>query len=82
VDLLAYSHTSTSSSIVGPRVNDESAELIADARVVTFTGAGGCGKTRLAVEVAQDLASRFPDGAHWADLQGVIAPAGSRASAR
>jgi len=47
------------------------AELVADARVVTLTGTGGCGKTRLAVEVARDVASRFPDGACWVDLQGV-----------
>ncbi|MEX1005137.1 MAG: LuxR C-terminal-related transcriptional regulator [Acidimicrobiia bacterium] len=50
------------------------AELVADARVVTLTGSGGCGKTRLAVEVAGDVASRFFDGAHWVDLQGVSDP--------
>ena len=47
------------------------AELIADARVVTLTGSGGCGKTRLAVEVSGDVASRFADGIWWVDLQGV-----------
>jgi hypothetical protein len=47
------------------------AELVADARVVTLTGAGGCGKTRLAAEVVGDVASRFPDGACWVNLQGV-----------
>jgi len=47
------------------------ADLVADARVVTLTGSGGCGKTRLAVEVAGDVASRFSDGACWVDLQGV-----------
>jgi predicted ATPase/DNA-binding CsgD family transcriptional regulator len=50
------------------------ADLVADARVVTLTGPGGCGKTRLAVEVAGDVASRFPDGACWVDLQGVSDP--------
>ena len=50
-------------------------DLVADARVVTLTGSGGCGKTRLAVEVAGDVASRFPDGACWVDLQGVSEPA-------
>ena len=49
-------------------------ELVADARVVTLTGSGGCGKTRLAVEVAGDVASRFADGADWVDLQGVSDP--------
>jgi predicted ATPase/DNA-binding CsgD family transcriptional regulator len=47
------------------------AELVADARVVTLTGSGGCGKTRLVVEVADDVASWFSDGARWVDLQGV-----------
>src|SRR5919106_2518839 len=50
-------------------------DLVADARVVTLTGSGGCGKTRLAVEVVGDVASRFPDGACWVDLQGVSEPA-------
>src|ERR687898_457617 len=50
------------------------ADLVTDARVVTLTGPGGCGKTRLAVEVAGDVASRFPDGACWVDLQGVSEP--------
>lgn len=45
------------------------ADLVGDARVVTLTGSGGCGKTRLAVEVAGDVASRFSDGACWVDLQ-------------
>jgi hypothetical protein len=47
------------------------AELVAGDRVVTLTGTGGCGKTRLAVEVAGDVAARFADGACWVDLQGV-----------
>ncbi|HKY15934.1 MAG TPA: AAA family ATPase, partial [Microthrixaceae bacterium] len=51
------------------------AELLDDARVVTLIGPGGCGKTRLAVEVVSDVASRFSDGACWVDLQGVSEPA-------
>src|SRR5512133_3649893 len=50
------------------------ADLVTDARVVTLTGSGGCGKTRLAVEVAGDVASGFSDGACWVDLQGVSEP--------
>ena len=51
------------------------ADLVADVRIVTLTGSGGCGKTRLAVEVVGDVASRFPDGACWVNLQGVSEPA-------
>ncbi len=36
--------------------------LCAAARLVTLTGAGGCGKTRLAIQVASDLLDRFQDG--------------------
>lgn len=49
-------------------------DLVAASRVVTLTGAGGCGTTRLAVEIVGDVASRFSDGACWVDLQGVSDP--------
>jgi predicted ATPase/DNA-binding CsgD family transcriptional regulator len=49
-------------------------DLIGQGRVVTLTGPGGCGKTRLAMEVAGDVASRFSDGACWVDLQGISDP--------
>src|ERR1700742_1373741 len=38
------------------------------ARLVTLTGPGGVGKTRLAIRVAGELAPAFPDGVFLADL--------------
>jgi len=42
--------------------------LIAEARLVTLTGAGGCGKTRLCLQVAADRLDDYPDGVCWVDL--------------
>jgi predicted ATPase/class 3 adenylate cyclase len=44
-------------------------------RVVTLTGVGGVGKTRLAVEVAARLADEFPDGVWLFELAAVTDPA-------
>jgi predicted ATPase/class 3 adenylate cyclase len=43
-------------------------ELIADHRLVTLTGPGGTGKTRLALEAAGELLGGFSDGAFFVDL--------------
>jgi len=40
-------------------------------RFVTLVGPGGCGKTRLALEVASRLHGHHPDGVRWIDLSGV-----------
>jgi predicted ATPase/DNA-binding SARP family transcriptional activator len=45
-----------------------------DARLVTLTGPGGVGKTRLALEVAHVLRATFPDGVCWVELAGVARP--------
>ncbi len=44
-------------------------------RLVTLTGVGGVGKTRLAVEVAARLADEFPDGVWLFELAAVTDPA-------
>ena len=49
-------------------------ELLAQNRVVTLTGAGGVGKTRLASQVAAQLASEFGDGAWYVDLAPLTDP--------
>ena len=42
--------------------------LLADTRLVTLTGLGGCGKTRLAIKVAENLSEGFPRGVWFVDL--------------
>jgi non-specific serine/threonine protein kinase len=42
--------------------------LLSSARLVTLTGAGGCGKTRLAVEIARTVSDTFTDGVWLVDL--------------
>ena len=44
-------------------------------RLVTLTGVGGVGKTRLALEVAARLADEFPDGVWLFELAAVTDPA-------
>ncbi|HET9909359.1 MAG TPA: BTAD domain-containing putative transcriptional regulator [Anaerolineales bacterium] len=43
-------------------------KLLAHSRLLTLTGAGGSGKTRLAIQVATDLIDQFKDGVWWVDL--------------
>ncbi|WP_175544893.1 winged helix-turn-helix domain-containing protein [Variovorax sp. OV329] len=46
----------------------EIVELAASNRLITLVGAGGVGKTRLAIEAARSLAADFPDGVSIAEL--------------
>ena len=50
------------------RERKEVRELIGHHRLVTLIGSGGCGKTRLAIQVGSDLLEEFPDGVRFVDL--------------
>jgi predicted ATPase/DNA-binding CsgD family transcriptional regulator len=49
-------------------------ELLGSHQLVTLTGSGGCGKTRLAMQAAAGQADRWPDGVWWVDLGPVADP--------
>ena len=42
--------------------------LVSSARLITITGPGGVGKTRLAIQVAKAMVSHFRDGVWWVEL--------------
>ena len=49
-------------------------QLIEKNRLVTLTGAGGMGKTRLAIESSKRLLDKFKDGVWWIELAGLNDP--------
>src|SRR5215469_17530883 len=56
-------------SFVGRRRElSEARRLLGDARLLTLAGAGGVGKTRLALRLAAEVRRTFPDGVWLADL--------------
>jgi predicted ATPase/class 3 adenylate cyclase len=47
------------------------ARLMTERRLVTLTGSGGSGKTRLALRAAADVIERFPDGAYFVGMASI-----------
>ena len=65
-------------TLVGRQAERETARaFLLDEAVplLTLTGPGGVGKTRLALAIAQDVAEHFTDGIVWVDLAPITDPA-------
>jgi predicted ATPase/class 3 adenylate cyclase len=57
------------SALIGrEREITELVSLVREAPLVTLTGPGGTGKTRLALQVAAEVVGAFPDGVFWVPL--------------
>src|SRR5215831_16495308 len=62
-------------SFVGRRQElAEVKRLLGTSRLLTLTGPGGAGKTRLAIRAADDMARGFPDGVWFVDLAPIDDP--------
>lgn len=54
---------------------EEIARLLPSASLLSLIGAGGCGKTRLALRIAAELDSAYADGVCWVELARLTDPA-------
>ncbi len=75
LDALATNLPAELSSFVGRESElRELAELLDGTRLLTLTGAGGVGKTRLALQLAAEQADRFADGVWLVEMAGLGDP--------
>lgn len=65
---------SLTSFIGREREVSEAKLFLSHTRLLTLSGAGGVGKTRLALEVARDLIGAYPDGVWLAELASLSEP--------
>ncbi|PZF86588.1 ATP-binding protein, partial [Micromonospora deserti] len=74
-DAIAHNLPTQVTSFVGRQAErTELRRLVETHRLVTVLGAGGAGKTRLAVELAADLVESYPDGVWFVDIATVTDP--------
>lgn len=52
----------------------EAASLLEQTRLLTLTGPGGCGKTRLSLELANEVCPRYRDGTWLVELADLLEP--------
>jgi predicted ATPase/class 3 adenylate cyclase len=76
LDFLPHNLPIQLTTLVGrERETVEVGQLLAGNRLVTLTGAAGCGKTRLALQVAAEVLGDVPDGVWFTDLASLSDPA-------
>ncbi|HXM72686.1 MAG TPA: adenylate/guanylate cyclase domain-containing protein, partial [Candidatus Dormibacteraeota bacterium] len=68
--------TQTTTFIGRQRELAKAADLLKTTRLLTLTGPGGSGKTRLALHLAADVLDRYPDGVWLVELAPVTDPTG------
>ncbi len=69
LDTMPNNLPSELTSFVGRRAElTQISDPLERVRLLTLTGAGGCGKTRLALQVAADAMDRHPNGVWWVEL--------------
>ncbi len=75
IDVLPNNLPIQLTSFIGrERAMEEVKRLLASRRLLTLTGPGGCGKTRLALQVAADLIESFRDGVWLVELASLTDP--------